>query len=171
VIALAWLWLSAPTALGADVCRGYDISEGNPDRGPSLVVSDGVSSLSRVDGRTVLRTFFYEGGAISQSVPHGTAIDWELADGSLVTLVSDGDAPPAAITYGGGEAPVGVNTRWTLAFVLPDDVLHAVARSPVRRVRYTLVSTPLDVKPKRSWSAGWQRLAACYANRIQAPTD
>jgi len=163
------LWAALSPAEALDVCRGFDVTEGDPRRGPSLVVSDGVSSLSQVDGRPELRVPFYEGGAITEVVPAGTEVDWHLADESLVTMVSLEDAAPAAVTYGGGDAPVGVNTRWRLAFVLSDAIVHALARSPLERLRYTLVSTPVDVEVTRRRAVGWQRLAACYAMRTRGP--
>lgn len=158
-----FLALLAPAG-AADVCRGFDIVEGDPSRGPAVVISDGVNTLSRIDDAPVLRVPFYEIGSVTHTVPAGTEIDWMLADGSLVTLVTRDAAVPSAVTYGSDGGVVGVQTRWQLAFVLDDDVLHAMARSPLERLRYTLVSTPVDRALKRRRTVGWQRLAACYAN-------
>jgi len=160
--AIAVCALSSP-AHAVDVCRGFDISRGDPHRGPSLVISNGLSSVSQIDGAPVLRVPFYEVGATSQPVAAGTEVDWHLADGSVVTTYSRDSAPPASISYGGDGAPVGVNTRWLLAFVLTDDAVHALARSPAERFRYTLISTPVDATSRRANSVGWQRLMACYA--------
>lgn len=167
--ALLALVLIASPAHALSVCRGLDISEGDPRRGPALVITDGVSSLRQIDGQPVLSVPFYEAGAITQNVPAGTEIDWSLADGSLVTLVSQESATPSSITYG-GDGAVGINTRWLLGFVLTDDVLHALARSPLTHLRYTLVSTPVDVEVRRRRAVGWQRLAACYAMRTAEGT-